>query len=143
IRDAPHADPAVVIWYVLDQPVDRVIGVRAFVDVVGAVLLRPVRPHVDELALRHPAPADVLVDDDVTLVAEERRGTEVRLVRILATPALASWSVGGSSPADYPPSRVRCEREQHSRLEPKGGQEWPLASSEPASSAAASEAVGP
>ncbi len=82
IRDAPHPDPAVVVGHVLDQPVDRVEGIGALVDLVRAGLLRPVRPHVDELALRHPAAAHVLVDHDVALVAEERRGAEVRLVGV-------------------------------------------------------------
>ena len=82
VRDAPHADPAVVVGHVLEQPVDRVERVGALVDVGGAGLLRPVRPHVDELALRHPAPAHVLVDHDVALGAEERRRAEVRLVGV-------------------------------------------------------------
>ena len=49
---------------------------------VRAGLLRPVRPHVDELALRHPAAAHILVDDDVAVLAEERRRAEVRLVGV-------------------------------------------------------------
>ena len=75
-RDAPRADATVVVRDVLDQPVDRVVGVGAFVDVLGAVLDVDVRRHVLEVALRHEPPARVLVDEDETVVAEPRRGTE-------------------------------------------------------------------
>src|SRR5262249_37567577 len=46
---------------------------------------------------------------------------------MVATLVLVSWPVGGPSPVDRPPSDVRIEREQHSRLETKRGQEWPVA----------------
>ena len=73
-------DPAVVVRHVLDQPVDGVVGVGALVDVGRAALLGDdVRPHVDELALRHPAAAHVLVGEDVAVLAEERRRAQVGL----------------------------------------------------------------
>ena len=84
IGDPPHADPAVVVGHVLDQPIDRVVGVRALVDVGGLLLAVAMRPHVLELALRHPSAADVLVGDDIAVAAEGRRWADVRLVGVLA-----------------------------------------------------------
>ena len=75
IGDAPHADLAVVVGDVLDQPLDGVVGVGAFVGVLRAALDGAVRRHVDELAFGHVAAADVLVDEDVTpLCRTARRG---------------------------------------------------------------------
>ncbi len=76
-RDAPGADATVVVRDVLDQPVDRVVGVGAFVDVLCAVLDVDVRRHVLEVALRHEAPARVLVDEDEAVVAEPLRWVRV------------------------------------------------------------------
>ncbi len=82
VRDAPHAHAAVVPGDVLQQPLDRVVRVRALVDVRRARLLREVRPHVDELALRHHPPAHVLVDEDVALAHEAGGRPETVLVRV-------------------------------------------------------------
>ena len=79
VGDPPQADPAVVVRHVLDQPVDRVKRVAALVDVARTALLGPMGGHIDELALRHPAPAHVLVDEDVSLLAEGGRRTQVGL----------------------------------------------------------------
>ena len=40
VADAEHADPAVVVRHVLEEPVDGVVGVGAFVDGLGVVLGR-------------------------------------------------------------------------------------------------------
>ena len=77
------ADLAVVVGDVLEQPVDRVVGVAALVDVLRP-LGRVVRPHVDERPLRHPAAANVLVDEDVPFLAEQRRRAKVAGILIVA-----------------------------------------------------------
>jgi len=65
----------------LEQPVDGVVGVRTFVE-VGRTLARVVRADVDELALRVPSAAHVLVDEDVALFLEEGRRAKSRAVVI-------------------------------------------------------------
>ena len=93
IRNAPHADPAVVVGNVFDQPLDGVPGVRAFVEIFRAGLRRLVRAHVVELAFGHPAAADVLVDKDVALLLEDKRGADGVAVAIAA---VGTYVVGGA-----------------------------------------------
>src|SRR6185295_7298624 len=76
LRDAYHADAAVVVWNVLEQPFDRVIGVGAFVDIVVALFVRMIRPHLQELTLGHVSPARVFVNEYETLFLEVLRRPE-------------------------------------------------------------------
>ena len=78
IRDPPHPDAPVVAGHVLHQPVDRVPGVRALVDVLARGLCRVVRPHLDPVAVRHVAPAHVLVGDDEAGLREVLGGADAR-----------------------------------------------------------------
>ena len=82
IRNAPLADAPVVVRDVLHEPVDRVVGVRAFVRRFGGLRLRQDRPHHDELALGSKLPAHVLIHEDELLCRKRRRGTERRAVRV-------------------------------------------------------------
>jgi hypothetical protein len=50
---------------VIEQKLDGVVGVRGVVHVLGRLLLVDVRAHFKEIALAHPPPAHVLVDEDV------------------------------------------------------------------------------
>ena len=70
IRDAEDADAPVVVRHVLEEPVDRVVGVGALVGAfrVGGIVQRAVH---EELALAAESPADVLVDEDVPVRGEE------------------------------------------------------------------------
>src|SRR6185369_17648687 len=61
IGDSPNANFTVVPWYVLHQPIDRVVGIRGFVDILRALLVRYVRTHVDEIAFRHHSSPNVLI----------------------------------------------------------------------------------
>ncbi len=66
VAGAGHADTAVVVRHVLQQPFDRVVGVGAFID--GLVVLRIARlPEHDELPFGLESPANVLADDDVSI----------------------------------------------------------------------------
>ncbi len=57
----PDADLAVVVLQMGHQPLDRVIRIGALVN------LRHMRPHIDELTIRHKSSTDVLLDKDKTL----------------------------------------------------------------------------
>ena len=70
IRHAQDSDPAVVVRDVLDQPLDRVPRIAAFVDVLGPLFVRIVWAHIHELALAHVAAADVLEGQYVARVDE-------------------------------------------------------------------------
>ena len=85
IRDAPHADPAGVARDVPEHPLDRVVRIRALVDVLRGALHRLEGTHHLELALRAEFPAHVLKDEDVAVAVELLRRAEwcavgVRLV---------------------------------------------------------------
>ncbi len=67
VGDAEHADAAVVVRHVLEQPVDRVVSVGAFVDGLGVAPVAR-RPAHDELPLGLEAAADVLENKNVALV---------------------------------------------------------------------------
>jgi|SRR5579863_625413 len=67
IGDAPDADFAVVVWEIVDQPVDGVIGIGAVIEVAGAVKVGFVRADVYKRAFGHVAAADVLVDENESL----------------------------------------------------------------------------
>ena len=60
-------DPAVVVRNVFDQPVDRVVGVAALVE--SAAALAGWGRTSTNVALRHEAPAHVLIDEDEPLAA--------------------------------------------------------------------------
>ena len=64
VGDAPHADLAVVVGHVLDEPVDGVEGVGAFVGVLGSIVAGLVGADVDEDAFGHVAAADIFIDED-------------------------------------------------------------------------------
>ena len=64
VGDAEHADAAVIVGNVFEQPVDRVVGVGPFINRLGIATI-PRRPVHDELSLRLVAAADVLEDEDV------------------------------------------------------------------------------
>ena len=78
IRDTPDADAAVVVGHVLQQPLDRVVGVGALVDVGVRLRLVDVRPHLDEIAFRQITPADVLKHEDVAGLVERLRRSQPR-----------------------------------------------------------------
>ena len=87
----PHdADVAVVVRHVLDEPVDRVVGVAGLVDVF-ALLRRIVGADVDELPLGHVTAAHVLKDEDVARLVVERRLAEPGPVLVFA---IRSHAVG-------------------------------------------------
>ena len=82
IGDAEHADVAVVVRHVLHQPVDGVVGVRAFIEILRA-LGRIERTDVHVSALRAVAPAHVLRDEDELVLRQraKRTGRVVVVVR--------------------------------------------------------------
>ena len=82
IRDAPEADLAVVVRHVLDQPIDRVERVAALVDVLGPGLLDDLRADVHERPAGAEAAPHVLIRDNVSRLAEQRRGPEILLVAV-------------------------------------------------------------
>ena len=69
VRYAQQAGPPVVTADIFEKPGDRVVGIRALVDRSGIALVAR-RPHHDERPLGLVAPADILIDEDVTVVDE-------------------------------------------------------------------------
>src|SRR5687767_11443596 len=63
IRDAVDPDAAVVVVDVLQQPLDRVVGVGRFVDLLGRIV-GDVGTHVHEFALTHPSASYILVNEN-------------------------------------------------------------------------------
>ena len=68
IGNAPHSDPAIVVRNVFDEPVDRVVGVRALIDVCRSRLLGLEWSHPFEIALRHESSTHILINKDVAFV---------------------------------------------------------------------------
>ena len=62
VGHAEHADLAIIVGQIFDQPVDAVIGVGGFVDAVRFCLERT---QVHKLAPRSKPAADVLKDEDI------------------------------------------------------------------------------
>src|SRR5437764_13220592 len=83
IRNAVNADSAVVIRDLLDQPINRVVGVAGLVDLVP-FLVWDVGPHVFILAFAHVTAAHVLVNKDVALAREQLIRSQRRLVLVRA-----------------------------------------------------------
>ena len=75
IRDAVDADAPVVVRNVLDEPIDRVVRVAGFVNLVP-FLVGNVRTHVLVLALTHITPAHVPVNKDVAFARKEIIGAQ-------------------------------------------------------------------
>src|SRR5215510_1023295 len=76
IRDAPHADTAIMVWNVLEQPLDRVVSVTAFVNLGRALLSRDIGTCIDELSFRHYPPAHVLINEDITFLGHLHRRSD-------------------------------------------------------------------
>src|SRR5512136_1733971 len=70
VRDAPDAHSSIVMRSIFHQPLDGVVSVGALVDVLRPLLYRNVGTHVDELSLRFVPPADILIHEDVALLAK-------------------------------------------------------------------------
>src|SRR5262245_16454145 len=90
IGNAPHANPTIVIGYVFEQPLDRIMGVAAFVD-FARLLVWNERAVVDKLPLRHPPAAHVLVDKDVALARHCLRWADSPFISIRAIGRDAVW----------------------------------------------------
>src|SRR5690348_7974625 len=75
IGNAPDSDAAAVVRDVLDEPIDRVIGVGAL---VGRYRARHASPwcHVDEVATGHESSPNVLIGEDEPFISEARRRSE-------------------------------------------------------------------
>ena len=69
IAGADEAGATVVVGDVLEQPIDGVPGVSAFVDGIGGMMIDHGATH-DELTFTLVASADVFVDEDVTGAGE-------------------------------------------------------------------------
>lgn len=98
VGDAPHADFLVVAVDVVDQPLDGVVGVVAFIAGSGGRVgsgrrVVDVGPHVVVGAFGHPTSAHVLMDEDVALVFHDGGRSDAWVDAVLAV-GLAS--VGGS-----------------------------------------------
>src|SRR5262250_1904158 len=75
IRDAPDTNAAIVVGYVLNQPVNGVVGVGGFV-ALFTCLVGNVRTHIFEFALALIATAHIAVDEDVAFAGKELIRTE-------------------------------------------------------------------
>ena len=84
VRNAPDTHFAIVIGHVLHQPVDAVIRVAAFVNILWRLLIVDLWTHVGELAFRHNAAAHVLIREDIFLSGEQFRRSERRLIVVRA-----------------------------------------------------------
>jgi hypothetical protein len=85
IRDAVDADAAIVIRNILDQPIDRVVSVAGFVNLVS-LFVGDVWPHIFVFAFAHIAPAHVLIDEDIAfarkqIIGPKRIAKSVQAVR--------------------------------------------------------------
>ena len=74
-----------MVRHVLDQPIDRVVRVRGFVDLIAG-LVGNVRPHIFVDAFAHVTAAHVLINKDVAFAREQlarpqRRTEFLRAVR--------------------------------------------------------------
>src|ERR1043165_10302872 len=74
IRNSPHADPAVVVRHVLDQPINCVVSVSRLIDLVAA-LVWDVRPHIFIDAFAAVTPAHVFVNKDVPFAGRSEEHT--------------------------------------------------------------------
>ena len=69
IGDAPDSCPPIVIG-IMDKPFDRVIGIRALINIRRQFFKRLVRPHIHIFALRHELAAHILEDKNKTFPGE-------------------------------------------------------------------------
>ncbi len=76
IRDAPDADASVVVGHMLQQIIDGVGGVGAIVHILWRFLHVDVGTHFYKGPLRHVAPANILIDEDISGFFKFIRGTE-------------------------------------------------------------------
>ncbi len=85
VDDAEHADAAVVVRHVLEQPVDGVVGVGDFVDGLGVFGFASSdgRTLHDELPLGLVSATNVLKDEDVTVSSER--------LELALSPGLTGW----------------------------------------------------
>src|SRR5579859_2003142 len=84
VGNAVEADPAVVVRNMFYEPVDRVVGVRAFVDAFRVARIVQGAKH-DELTLGTITAANILKHEDVTI------GNHVRVTINHVADALA-WA---------------------------------------------------
>ena len=82
VGNAQQTDAAVVVRNVFDEPVDAVVGVRAFIDGLGIVRVANWPLH-DEFAFRAVAAANVLKDEDVAFRNHFRVAAEFAAVALL------------------------------------------------------------
>ena len=65
IGDAHHSDVAIVVGDVLYEPLDRVVGVGAFINLCRLVVGRDVGSHVNKFSFRSIASPNILEDEDI------------------------------------------------------------------------------
>src|SRR5206468_2985889 len=77
VGNAPDADFAIVAGHVLEEELDRIVGVGGVVHVLRRLLVIDVGAHLLEIPLAHPTAAHILVDKDVAAFLELLGGAEV------------------------------------------------------------------
>ena len=89
IRNSVNSDAAVVVSHILDQPINGVVGVGCFVDLIS-FLVRNVWPHVFINAFAHIAAAHIAVNEDVACAREQFVWPQQRfvIVRAIRTDAI-------------------------------------------------------
>src|SRR4029078_4274778 len=80
ITRAGHPNASVIIWHVLQQTFDRVVGIRALIDCLLVLWIAGLSEHY-KLSFRLKSTANVLPDDDVATFGKfgERSGNLIRL----------------------------------------------------------------
>src|SRR5260370_24084633 len=82
IGDAPYSGVPVIVGHVLEQPVDGVVEITAFVDILLRTLVIDVGTHLNKIAFRHITAANVLEDEDVARFVEVGRWAELLAILI-------------------------------------------------------------
>ena len=70
IRNPRDADFSIVARDIFYKPIDAIPRVTTFVELIGAVFMWPMWPHVDKLALGHPSATYVLIDKYVSCLRQ-------------------------------------------------------------------------
>ena len=99
IGNTPDADTAVMVRHVLEQPVDAVVHVAAFVDIGHGLLHIMMRRHLQPAAFGHVAAAHVLEDVDVAGLVELLGRADVPAGPAVLVDTVAATVVGADADA--------------------------------------------
>src|SRR6266478_3229056 len=91
LRYTHHTNPSIVVWNILQQPIDTVVSVSTLVNVTWTMFFRIEWTNLFKHAFRHIATSSILVDKNKSFLLKMIRRPECRSIIVYSVRCDAVW----------------------------------------------------